>query len=285
MECVGPPGRGGGHPSSNQQQWNWAWRTTSAWFGQAAIQCRCSQQSVDVKKNQKKRNKKSKKIKRKKETEFNEKIRQKSAQEGGLPPHQGQKAQVDGQQKRKVAYHLQRKKKRTSSLGWLAALAWLLWLGWLWLSVPSAPAESAAPLQGPTRAPCRNHSQYVMPWFANNDLLVCKWCSAWHSNQVPELQLGFSNEVSLRLSNLWVNRFFEMAWQLVAVLVITEFWGFSVVWSWLPRFKRKRKIRFVFACRLAKLARHRQRARFKKKGFRWSPKGGKNGNQKTRAHQ
>lgn len=114
-----------------------------------------------------------------------------------------------------------------------------------------------------------------MPWLANNDLLVCKWCSAWHSNQVPELQLGFSNEVSLRLSNLWVNRFFEMAWQLVAVLVTTEFWGFSVVWSWLPRFKRKRKIRFVFACRLAKLARHRQRARLKKKGFRWSPKGGK----------
>lgn len=127
------------------------------------------------------------------------------------------------------------KEKKTNKFFRMAGCSglagWLLWLGWLWLSVPSAPAESAAPLQGPTRAPCRNHSQYVMPWFANNDLLVCKWCSAWHSNQVPELQLGFSNEVSLRLSNLWVNRFFEMAWQLVAVLVITEFWGFSVVWS------------------------------------------------------
>ena len=103
-----------------------------------------------------------------------------------------------------------------------------------------------------------------MPWFTNNDVLVCKSC-AWPSSQASELQIGFSNEVSLRLSNLWVNRFLEMAWQLVAVLVLTEFWGFSEVWSWLPRFKRKRKIRFVFACRLVKQARHRQHARYKKR--------------------
>ena len=186
-------------------------------------------------------------------------------------------------EKRKVAYHLKKKTNSYSSrmAGCSGLAGWLLWLGWLWLSAPSAAAAFAAPLPGPTRAPCRNRSQYVMPWFMNNDVLVCKSC-AWPSSQASELQLGLSNKVSLRLSNLWANRFLEMAWQLVAVLVLTEFWGFSEVWSWLPQFKRKRKIRFVFACRLVKQARHRQHARYKKKGFKWSPNGGNNGNQKTR---
>ena len=154
---------------------------------------------------------------------------------------------------------------------------WLLWLGWLWLSVPSAAAAFAAPLAGPTRALCRNRSQYVMPWFTNNDVLVCKSC-AWPSSQASELQLGFSNEVSLRLSNLWVNRFLEMAWQLVAVLVLTEFWGFSEVCHGYPGLNGNAKfVLFLPVVWLNKLDIGSMHAT--RKGLKWSPNGG---NKKTR---
>lgn len=175
-----------------------------------------------------------------------------------------------------------KKRKKTKSLERLAAMVWLAGcygsagFGSPFRPPPPFPQHLYKAPQGPlfetTRSLSCHGSRPMTYWFASGTMLGT-------TTRLQSCNLD-SDEFSLRLSNLWVNRFFEMTWRMVALLVIMDFWGFSVVWSWIPRFKRKRRIRFVFCCRVVGLARHRQHARFRKKGFRWSPNGGNKRNQK-----